>query len=41
MAIEFIKETNGKIIILLLGGDKSTLQKDIEKAKEIWDKLKK
>jgi putative addiction module killer protein len=34
-------ETGGKIIILLIGGDKSTQQKDIEKAKEIWDKLKK
>lgn len=32
---------DGKIVILLIGGDKSTQQKDIEKAKEIWDKLKK
>jgi pentatricopeptide repeat protein len=23
-----------------MGGDKSTQQKDIDKAKEIWDKLK-
>jgi putative addiction module killer protein len=37
----YFKETNGKIIILLMGGDKSTQQKDIEKAKAIWDKLKK
>lgn len=37
----YLKETNGKIIILLIGGDKSTQQKDIEKAKEIWKKLKK
>lgn len=37
----YFKETHGKIIILLIGGDKSTQQKDIEKAKEIWDKLKK
>ena len=36
----YFKEKNGKIIILLIGGDKSTQQKDIEKAKEIWDKLK-
>lgn len=36
----YFKETNGKIIILLIGGDKSTQQKDIEKAKEIWNKLK-
>lgn len=31
----YFKETNGKIIILLIGGDKSTQQKDIQKAKEI------
>ncbi|ANI90426.1 hypothetical protein A9P82_14705 [Arachidicoccus ginsenosidimutans] len=37
----YFRETDGKIIILLIGGDKSTQQKDIEKAKQIWDKLKK
>jgi putative addiction module killer protein len=37
----YLKEKDGKIIILLIGGDKSTQSKDIEKAKEIWDKLKK
>ncbi len=37
----YFKETNGKIIILLIGGDKSTQQKDIEKANDIWNKLKK
>jgi putative addiction module killer protein len=37
----YFKETDGKIIILLIGGDKSTQPKDIEKAKEIWNKLKK
>ena len=37
----YFKEMDGKIVILLIGGDKSTQQKDIEKAKEIWDKLKK
>lgn len=37
----YLKETDGKIIILLIGGDKSSQQKDIEKAKEIWSKLKK
>jgi len=36
----YFKEMEGKIIILLIGGDKSTQQKDIEKAKEIWHKLK-
>ena len=37
----YFKEMDGKIIILLMGGDKSTQQKDIEKAKDIWKKLKK
>lgn len=37
----YFKETGGKIIILLIGGDKSTQQKDIEKAKEIWNNLSK
>ncbi len=37
----YFKETDGKIVILLFGGDKSTQQRDIEKAKEIWGKLKK
>ena len=36
----YFKETDGKIVILLIGGDKSSQQKDIEKAIEIWDKLK-
>jgi putative addiction module killer protein len=33
-------ELNGKIILLVLGGNKSTQKKDIEKAKEIWEKIK-
>jgi putative addiction module killer protein len=37
----YFNEADGKIIILLIGGDKSTQQKDIEKAKEILRKLKK
>ncbi|UBM59480.1 type II toxin-antitoxin system RelE/ParE family toxin [Marinilongibacter aquaticus] len=37
----YFKEKGDKIIILLVGGDKSTQQKDIEKAKEIWEKLNK
>ena len=37
----YFKEVDGKIIILLIGGHKSTQQKDIEKAKDIWNKLKK
>jgi putative addiction module killer protein len=37
----YFNEADGKIIILLIGGDKSTQQKDIEKVKEILRKLKK
>ena len=37
----YFKEIDGKVIILLIGGDKSTQQKDIEKAKDIWKKIKK
>ena len=37
----YFKDKEGKIILLLIGGDKSTQQKDIEKAKEIWRKIKK
>ncbi|KFC20128.1 hypothetical protein IO90_13095 [Chryseobacterium sp. FH1] len=37
----YFKEIDGKIIILLIGGDKSTQKEDILKAKDIWDKLKK
>ena len=33
-------ESGGKIIILLIGGDKSTQQNDIEKAKEILKRIK-
>ena len=35
----YFKEQHGKIIILLIGGDKSTQQQDIAKAKTIWKKL--
>lgn len=37
----YFVEKSGKIILLLIGGDKSTQQKDIRKAKEIWNRLKK
>ena len=37
----YFKEKDEKIIILLIGGDKSSQQSDIEKAKEIWKLLKK
>ena len=37
----YFKESDGKIIILLIGGDKSTQQQDIERAKNILKKIKK
>ncbi len=37
----YFKERDYKIVILLIGGDKSTQQKDIRKAKEIWQRLNK
>jgi putative addiction module killer protein len=37
----YFKESDGKIIILLIGGDKSTQQRDIEKAKVILKRIKK
>ncbi len=37
----YFKECDGKIIILLVGGDKSTQQSDIEKAKEILKRINK
>ena len=37
----YFKESDGKIILLLVGGEKSTQQKDIEKAKEILNRIKK
>ena len=36
----YFKEKNNKIVILLIGGDKSTQQEDIEKAKKIWNRIK-
>ncbi len=36
----YFKEVNNKIILLLVGGDKSTQQMDITKAKEILKNLK-
>ncbi len=37
----YFKESDEKIIILLIGGDKSSQQRDIEKAKEILKRIKK
>jgi putative addiction module killer protein len=36
----YFKERDEKIIILLLGGNKSSQQKDIERARQIWKKIK-
>lgn len=36
----YFKERDGKIILLLVGGEKSTQQKDINKAKEIWNRIR-
>lgn len=36
----YFKESDGKIIILLIGGNKSNQQRDIEKAKEILKRIK-
>ena len=37
----YFKESDGKIILLLVGGEKSTQQRDIEKAQEILNRIKK
>lgn len=37
----YFKESGGRVIILLVGGDKSTQQRDIEKAKELLKLYKK
>jgi putative addiction module killer protein len=37
----YFKKSAGKIIIILIGGDKSTQQMDIKRAKEIYKRLKK
>ena len=36
----YFKEKDNEIIILLIGGEKSTQQKDIETAKKIWKRIK-
>ena len=37
----YYKEKDGRIIILLIGGNKSTQKNDIRKAYDIWKKIKK
>jgi len=37
----FVRNTHGKtVVLLLIGGDKSTQQKDIETAKAYWKRQK-
>jgi putative addiction module killer protein len=36
----YFKEKGNKIVVLLIGGEKSTQQSDIKKAKEIWNRIK-
>ncbi len=35
----YFKEFGGKLVLLLLGGDKSSQQKDVQKAKDILHRL--
>lgn len=35
----YLKEKNDKLIILLIGGEKSTQDRDIKKAKLIWKRI--
>ncbi|MFT5580894.1 MAG: putative addiction module killer protein [Psychromonas sp.] len=36
----YYKKVRSQLILLLVGGDKSTQERDIEKAKKIWDEYK-
>ncbi|WP_262711086.1 type II toxin-antitoxin system RelE/ParE family toxin [Aggregatimonas sangjinii] len=36
----YFKETESQIVILLIGGTKSTQKEDIKKAKKIWNGIK-
>lgn len=36
----YFGDVDGEIVVLLCGGDKSTQQKDIQKAKEYWEELR-
>ena len=36
----YFKEKKNQIVVLLIGGDKSTQKQDIKKAKEIWNRIK-
>lgn len=36
----YFKQVNNRIILLLVGGNKSTQHQDIKKAKQVWEKIK-
>lgn len=36
----YFKEYGSKIILLLIGGDKSSQTRDIEKAKQLWERYR-
>lgn len=36
----YFKKKENKIIVLLIGGEKSSQQKEIKKARDIWNKIK-
>ncbi|CAD5249667.1 MULTISPECIES: type II toxin-antitoxin system RelE/ParE family toxin [unclassified Imperialibacter] len=36
----YLKDVNGRIVLLINGGDKSSQQKDIGKAKQLWEDYK-
>ncbi|QCK16106.1 type II toxin-antitoxin system RelE/ParE family toxin [Mangrovivirga cuniculi] len=36
----YFKERGDTLVLLLIGGDKSTQSKDIKKAKELWEQYK-
>ena len=37
----YLKDIDGKIVLLINGGDKASQNKDIAKAKKIWNEYKK
>jgi putative addiction module killer protein len=37
----YLKDVDGRIVLLINGGDKSSQQKDIIKARELWEEYKK
>ncbi|MEQ8686508.1 MAG: type II toxin-antitoxin system RelE/ParE family toxin [Imperialibacter sp.] len=37
----YLKDVDGRIVLLINGGDKSSQQKDIIKARQLWEEYKK